>query len=71
VDFLGTGRRFAAGDLGHAARRLGVETAVLLAFLEVEAAGRGFDGRNRPKMLRFFAELEQGVEREPLSYRVS
>jgi len=51
MNFVGTGRRLAQGDVGDAARVLGVETAVLLAFLEVEAAGRGFDGKNRPKML--------------------
>lgn len=51
MDFVGTGRRLAQGDVGAAARELGVETAVLLAFLEVEARGRGFDSKNRPKML--------------------
>ena len=51
MDFIGTGRRLAQGDVGDAARAIGIETAVLLAFLEVEAAGRGFDRQNRPKML--------------------
>ncbi len=51
MDFIGTGRRLAQGDVGDAARAIGIETAVLLAFLEVEAAGRGFDSQNRPKML--------------------
>lgn len=51
MNFVGTGRRLAQGDVGDAARVLGIETAVLLAFLEVEAAGRGFDSQNRPKML--------------------
>ena len=51
MDFVGSGRRLAQGDVGDAARALGIETAVLLAFLEVEAAGRGFDSKNRPKML--------------------
>lgn len=51
MTFIGTGRRLAQGDVGDAARALGIETAVLLAFLEVEAAGRGFDNQNRPKML--------------------
>jgi hypothetical protein len=51
MNFVGTGRRLAQGDVGDAARVLGIETAVLLAFLEVEAAGRGFDNQNRPKML--------------------
>ncbi|MBN9335785.1 N-acetylmuramidase domain-containing protein [Devosia sp.] len=49
--FVGTGRRLAQGDVGDAARAIGISTAVLLAFLEVEAAGRGFDSQNRPKML--------------------
>lgn len=49
--FVGTGRRLEQGDVGDAAREIGIETAVLLAFLEVEAAGRGFDNQNRPKML--------------------
>jgi len=51
MNFVGTGRRLVQGDVGAAARAIGIETAVLLAFLEVEAAGRGFDSRNRPKML--------------------
>lgn len=51
MNFIGTGRRLAQGDVGDAARAIGISTAVLLAFLEVEAAGRGFDSRNRPKML--------------------
>jgi hypothetical protein len=51
MNFVGTGRRLAQGDVGDAARAIGIETAVLLAFIEVEAAGRGFDGKNRPKML--------------------
>lgn len=51
MDFIGTGRRLAQGDVGDAARAIGISTAVLLAFLEVEAAGRGFDSQNRPKML--------------------
>ena len=51
TDFTGTGKRLTQGDMGDAARALGVETEVLLAFTEVEAAGRGFDSSNRPKML--------------------
>ncbi|WP_193336157.1 N-acetylmuramidase domain-containing protein [Devosia beringensis] len=51
MNFVGTGRRLAQGDVGYAALSIGVSTAVLLAFLEVEAAGRGFDSQNRPKML--------------------
>lgn len=51
MNFQGTGKRLQAGDVGKAARQIQIETAVLLAFLEVEAAGRGFDNFNRPKML--------------------
>lgn len=51
MDYIGTGKRLQAGDIGYAAKQVGIETAVLLAFIEVEAAGRGFDNSNRPKML--------------------
>lgn len=68
MDFTGTGKRLAPNDIGDAARLLGVETAVLLAFLEVEAAGRGFDNKKRPKMLRethvFYRELGAGPKRD-------
>lgn len=68
MNFVGTGKRFAQGDIGDAARLLGVETAVLLAFIEVEAAGRGFDAKNRLKMLRethiFYRELGAGAKRD-------
>lgn len=68
MDYIGTGRRLAQGDVGEAARWLGVETAVLLAFMEVETAGRGFDKLNRPKMLFephvFWRELGAGQARD-------
>ena len=51
MNFIGTGRRLAQCGVGDAARVLGIETAVLLAFLEVEAAGRGFGSKTRPEML--------------------
>jgi len=51
MNFTGTGARLKTGDVGRAAKQTGIETAVLLAFLEVEANGRGFDNSNRPKML--------------------
>lgn len=51
MNFLGTGKRLAQNDIGEAARLIGIPTAGLLAFLEVEASGRGFDNQNRPKML--------------------
>lgn len=68
MDFTGTGKRLSQGDIGDAARAIGVETAVLLAFMEVEAAGRGFDSRLRPKMLFephiFWRELGVGALRD-------
>ena len=51
MNFQGTGKRLSSGDVGKAAKQIGIETAVLLAFLEVEAAGRGFDNQNRVKIL--------------------
>lgn len=67
MNFVGTGKRLTQGDIGEAARAIGIETAVLLAFLEVEAAGRGFDNRNRLKMLRethkFYAELKNNASK--------
>lgn len=68
MDFVGTGKRLAQGDIGEAARWLGIPTAALLAFIEVEAAGRGFDAQNRPKMLFephvFWRELGAGAARD-------
>lgn len=51
MNFVGTGKRLEQGDIGFAARQLGTDTAAMLAILEIEAAGRGFDTQNRPKML--------------------
>lgn len=68
MSFVGAGRRLAQGGVGEAARWLGVESVVLLSFMEVEAAGRGFDGNNRPKMLReaniFHRELGPDAQRD-------
>ena len=67
MNFIGTGRRLKQGDVGKAARLIKVETAVLLAVLEVEAAGRGFDRKNRLKMLFephiFYRQLGKGAKR--------
>jgi peptidoglycan hydrolase-like protein with peptidoglycan-binding domain len=68
MDFVGTGKRLAPNDIGDVARIFDVETAVLLAFLEVEASGRGFDNRKRLKMLRethvFWKQLGPGPKRK-------
>jgi hypothetical protein len=67
TDFRGTATPLADGDIGKIAHAIGVETAVLLAFLEVEANGRGFDGKGRPKILFephvFWRELGPGDKR--------
>lgn len=74
MNFVGTGKRLEQGDIGYAARQIGVETAVLLAFIEVEAAGRGFDKLNRPKMLRethkFYAELRNEPSKLALAVKL-
>ena len=68
MDFVGTGKRLAPGDIDAAARDLRVEAAVLSAFLEVETAGRGFDVQDRPKMLFephvFWRELGPTAKRD-------
>lgn len=62
MDFVGTGKSRSPGGIAAAAASIGVETAALWAVIDVEAAGKGFDSRNRPKMLfephKFYAELE-------------
>lgn len=68
MNFVGSGKRLQQGDIGEAARLAGMETAALLAFIEVETAGRGFDNLNRPKMLRethiLFRELGPSAKRD-------
>ena len=49
--FRGPARRMTARDVEEAARALRVEVPVLLAVLDVEAAGSGFDDQGRPRML--------------------
>ncbi|WP_185982649.1 N-acetylmuramidase domain-containing protein [Aureimonas mangrovi] len=68
MNFIGTGRRLAQGDVGAAARLINVPTAALLAVMEVEARGSGFDALRRPIILfephRFYAELGAGARRD-------
>ena len=51
MDFVGTGLKLTDRGLASAAQSLGCETAALAAVIDVEAAGHGFDGSNRPKAL--------------------
>lgn len=66
--FRGEAIRLQPGEIGEAARMFGVETAVLLAFVEVEAARSGFDSLGRPKMLFephvFYRELGATAARD-------
>lgn len=68
MNFVGTGKRLAQGDVGFAARTIGLPTSALLAFIEVEANGKGFDNRNRPVILfephRFWKNLGPGPKRD-------
>lgn len=68
MEFQGTGKRLSRNDVGDAAREIGIETAVLLSFMEVEASGHGFDNQDRPKMLFephiFHRKLGKGLKRE-------
>jgi len=69
VDYIGTGARLQPGDIGKAAQEVGLPTAVLLAWLEVEVGAtiRGFDNKNRiiilPEPHRFYANLGAGPKR--------
>ncbi|WP_192843076.1 N-acetylmuramidase domain-containing protein [Aureimonas frigidaquae] len=78
MNFVGTGRRLEQGDVGNAARLINVPTAALLAVIEIEARGSGFDAQRRPIILyephRFYVELGAGAKRdravkEGLAYR--
>jgi len=66
--FKGTGKRLIKGDVGRVARSVGMQTSVLLAVIEVEAAGRGFDRQNRPTSLFephvFWRQLGAGKRRD-------
>lgn len=50
-DFRGAAKRIEDADLPRIGHSIGVGEDELHAFMDVEAAGSGFDGRGRPKML--------------------
>jgi hypothetical protein len=62
MNFVGTAIRATPADIDRIAADLKVEPAAFRAVLEVEAAGSGFDKRNRPKALferhHFFRNLK-------------
>lgn len=51
MNFIGSGRRLAAGDFARVAARLGCSEAALRAVVHVEARGEGFDAKARPVIL--------------------
>ncbi|MEO3389477.1 N-acetylmuramidase family protein [Mesorhizobium sp. CAU 1741] len=67
MDFVGKALPLNDGDVRIIAGYLGCEIAVLRAVLQIEAAGKGFDTKRRPKMLFephiFYRELGPGSNR--------
>lgn len=66
MNFTGTGTKLAATDFSRAAKTIGCETAVVQAVVSVEAAGSGFDAKNRLKILpepHYFHKLLSGAKR--------
>lgn len=61
MDFVGSGKRRSAAGFARAAEIVGCDEAALLAVVQVEAAGSGFDAKRRPKALfephKFHAHL--------------
>ncbi len=68
MNFKGRARRIDDLDLPRLGALIGVGEDELHAFMDVEAAGSGFDASGRPKMLfephRFYAELGAGAKRD-------
>lgn len=68
MNFIGKALPLSDGDVRIIAGYLGCEIAAVRAVLQVEAAGKGFDSRGRPKMLFephiFYRELGAGVSRD-------
>lgn len=67
MNLVGTGRRLAPYDYERAAGTIGCEVAAIKAVVTVEAAGAGFDARNRLKVLpepHYFCKLLSGAKRD-------
>lgn len=68
MNFKGNAKPLQPADLNRAAEALGAPLAVVKAVIEVEAGGRGFDQRKRPKILFephiFYRELGAGLKRD-------
>lgn len=67
ISFIGEAKRIEDIDIPRIGARIGVGEDELHAFMEVEAAGSGFDRQGRPKMLfepHIFHKHLQGEKRE-------
>jgi hypothetical protein len=67
ISFIGAAKRIEDLDIPRIGARIGVGEDELHAFMEVEAAGSGFDRQGRPKMLfepHIFHKHLQGEKRE-------
>ena len=68
MNFIGTGKRLTDQDFTLAGLMIGTGEDEIHAVVDVEAAGRGFDNLNRPKMLFephiFYRELGPGPLRD-------
>lgn len=67
MNFIGTGLRLGAADYERAAKTIGCNVSAVRAVVTVEAAGAGFDARNRLKVLpepHYFYKLLSGAKRD-------
>jgi len=68
MNFVGSALPLSDGDVRTIAGYLGCEVAAVRAVLQIEAAGKGFDSKGRPKMLFephvFYRELGPGAKRD-------
>lgn len=67
MNFIGTGLRLGAADYERAARTIGCNVSAVRAVVTVEAAGAGFDAKNRLKVLpepHYFYKLLSGAKRD-------
>lgn len=71
MNFIGPAKPLSTHELETIAGYLGIQVAVVNAVLKVEAAGKGFDSKGRPKMLFephvFWRELGKGSKRNQAS----
>lgn len=66
--FVGTGKKLTARDYATVAATINIKVPTLQGVIDVEAAGSGFDSKNRPKILPephvFYARLGAGPARD-------